>query len=80
MNKEHSLRVAGIVKFYLLALLLLLLLLEEQYRSKLGMANRSLEEEKERLKRREAEIEESLYSQRQAGIVENKRNGIKETN
>ena len=44
--------------------------MEEHYRSKLGMAKKSLEEEKERLKRREAKIEESLYSQRQAVLNE----------
>lgn len=44
--------------------------LEQQYREKMCTGKRGLEEEKERLKRREVEMEANLFTQRQTLLKE----------
>ena len=44
--------------------------LKQQYQERLTSANKTLEEEKARLLRRESELEEGLFTQRQALLDE----------
>lgn len=44
--------------------------MKQQYQERLTSANKTLEEEKARLLRRESELEESLFTQRQALLDE----------
>lgn len=44
--------------------------LEAQYKQKIALNKRSIEDEKDRLKRREVELEEGLFTQRQLLLEE----------
>ena len=44
--------------------------MEHKYRERLTSSTRTIEEERERLRRRETDIEQGLYNQRQSLLIE----------